>query len=70
MKPFKIPELNEFEREALERMREQLSISSVLFLRTVIMMAIDELAVKMVTSYADSIFSQKIEELRLDDYAR
>lgn len=69
MKSFKIPELNEFEREALERMREQLSISSALFLRTVIMMTIDELAVKTAKSYADSIFSQKIDELRSDDYA-
>lgn len=68
MKPFKIPELNEFEREALEKMREQFSVSSVLFLRTAIMMAIDELAVKTAKSYADSIFSQKIDELRPDDY--
>lgn len=69
MKPFKVPALNEFEHEALEKMREQLSVSSVLFLRTIIMMAIDELAVKTAKSYADSIFDQKIEELRPDDYA-
>ena len=68
MKPFKFPVLNEFEREALEKIREQISVSSVLFLRTVIMLAIDEFAVKTAKSYADSIFDRKIEELRPDDY--
>ena len=68
MKPFKIPVLNELEREALEKIREQISVSSVLFLRTVVMMTIDELAVKTAKSYADSIFDRKIEELRPDDY--
>lgn len=68
MKPFKFPVLNELEREALEKIREQISVSSVLFLRTVIMMTIDELAVKTAKSYADSIFDRKIEELRPDDY--
>lgn len=68
MKPFKIPALNELEREALEKIREQFSVSSILFLRTIIMIAIDELAVKTAKSYADSIFDRKIEELRPDDY--
>lgn len=68
MRSFKFPVLSELEHEALEKIRERISVSSVLFLRTVIMMTIDELAVKTAKSYADSIFDRKIEELRPDDY--
>jgi hypothetical protein len=68
MKPFKIPEFNDFEKEAIERVREQLSISSALFVRTVIMMAVDELAVKTAKDYANAIFTEKIDELRPDNY--
>lgn len=68
MKPFKIPEFNDFEKEAIERVREQLSISSPLFIRTVLMMAIDELSVKTAKAYAEEIFGKKIDELRPDDY--
>lgn len=68
MKPFKIPEFNDFEKEAIEKVREQLSISSALFVRTVIMMAVDELAVKTAKDYANVIFTEKIDELRPDNY--
>lgn len=68
MKPFKIPELNDFEHEAIEKVREQLSTSSTLFVRMVISMAIDELAVKTAKDYANEIFNKKIDELRPDNY--
>lgn len=68
MKPFKIPEFNDFEKEAIERVREQLSVSSAFFVRTVVMMAVDELAVKAAKDYANAIFTEKIDELRPDNY--
>ena len=70
MKPLKIPNLTDFEHEAISKVRDQLSVSSVLFVRTVVMMAIDELAIKTAKQYADSIFSERLDELRFDDYGK
>lgn len=68
MKSFKILELNDSEHEAIGKVRDQPSVSSTLFVRIVVLMAIDELAVKTAKDYANEIFNKKIDELKPDNY--